>query len=170
MIEFHIFIELPKIKCYTQSTMIRKARIIDAKDIQALINKYAMANLMLPRSLNEIYDNIRDFYVAENGSKIVGCAALHVSWEDLAEVKSLAVDEDQQKKGVGKKLVDKCLKEAKDLGIKRVFALTLVPDFFKKIGFKSISKKKLPQKVWSECINCIKFTECDEIAVAYEFE
>ncbi len=150
--------------------MIRKARITDAKDIQNLINQYAAQNLMLPRSLNEIYDNIRDFYVAENDGKIVGCGALHVSWEDLAEVKSLAVDEAYQKKGIGRKIVEKCLKEAKDLGIKRVFALTLVPDFFKKIGFNNIHKKKLPQKVWSECINCIKFTECDEIAVAYEFE
>jgi len=148
--------------------MIRKARISDAKDIQNLINHYAAQNLMLPRSLNEIYDNIRDFFVSENNSKISGCAALHVSWEDLAEVKSLAVDSDHQKKGLGKKLVDKCIKEARDLGIKRVFALTLVPDFFKKIGFKNIPKKKLPQKVWSECINCIKFTECDEIAVALD--
>lgn len=150
--------------------MIRKARITDAKNIQDLINHYAATNIMLPRSLNEIYDNIRDFYVAENDGKIVGCAALHVSWEDLAEVKSLAVDEGSQKKELGRKLVEKCMKEAKDLGIKRVFALTLITDFFKKLGFKTISKKKLPQKVWTECINCIKFTECDEIAVAYDFE
>ena len=150
--------------------MIRKARITDAKNIQNLINHYAATNIMLPRSLNEIYDNIRDFYIAENDGKIVGCAALHVSWEDLAEVKSLAVDEAYQKKGLGKKLVEKCLEEAGDLGIKRVFALTLITDFFKKLGFKTISKKKLPQKVWTECINCIKFTECDEVAVAYDFE
>jgi amino-acid N-acetyltransferase len=150
--------------------MIRKARIEDAKEIQNLINHYATANLMLPRSLNEIYDNIRDFYVAESDGKVIGCAALHISWEDLAEIKSLAVDEGSQKKGLGKKLVEKCLKEANDIGVKKIFALTLVTDFFKKLGFKPINKKKLPQKIWTECINCIKFTECDEIALVYEVD
>jgi amino-acid N-acetyltransferase len=150
--------------------MIRKARISDAKTIQMLVNHYASTNIMLPRSLNEIYDNIRDFFVSDEGGKVVGCAALHISWEDLAEVKSLAVEESSLRKGLGKALVEKCMKEAKDLGINRVFALTLIPEFFKKLGFKTISKKKLPQKVWGECINCIKFTECDETAVAFDFD
>lgn len=150
--------------------MIRKARIADAKTIQTLVNHYAATNIMLAKSLNEIFDNMRDFFVAEEGGKVVGCAALHISWEDLAEVKSLAVEEGSLRKGLGKLLVEKCVKEASDLGIKRVFALTLIPDFFKKLGWKTISKKKLPQKIWGECINCIKFTECDEVAVAYDFE
>ncbi len=149
--------------------MIRKAKIGDAKSIQSLINHYAEANLMLPRSLNEIYDNMRDFFVVEEDSKIVGCAALHIAWEDLAEIKSLAVNEGHKNKGWGKRLVLECLAEAKQLGTKKVFALTLIPDFFKKIGFERVSKKRLPQKIWGECINCIKFTECDEVAVMYEF-
>lgn len=148
--------------------MIRKARIEDAKVIQMLVNHYAATNVMLSRSLNEIYDNIRDFFVVVEEGKVIGCAALHISWEDLAEVKSLAVEEGSLRRGLGKALVEKCVKEAKDLGINRVFALTLIPEFFKKLGWKTLSKKKLPQKVWGECINCIKFTECDEIAVALD--
>jgi len=148
--------------------MIRKAKVSDAKKIQELINHFASTNVMLPRSLNEIYDNLRDFYVVDRGGEVVGCVANHIAWEDLAEVKSLAVRSDSQKKNYGRALVEKCLKEARELGIRRLFALTLIPDFFKKLGFKTISKKKLPQKVWGECINCIKFTECDEIAVAID--
>ena len=150
--------------------MIRKAKISDAKEIHNLINHHAASGVMLPRSLSEIYDNIRDFFVVQTNGHIKGCVALHIAWEDLAEIKSLAVDETEKGKGFGKDLVEECLKEAKVLGIKRIFALTLIPDFFKKLGFKSISKKKLPQKVWGECINCFKFTECDEISVAYDFE
>jgi len=150
--------------------MLRKAKISDAKDIHALVNHYAQSGIMLPRSLSDIYDNIRDYFVIDDGDKIKGCVALHISWEDLAEVKALAVDESAKGKGWGKKLVDACLKEAKELGIKRVFALTLIPEFFKKAGFKPISKKKLPQKVWGECINCFKFTECDEVSLAYDLE
>jgi len=150
--------------------MIRKAKINDAKAIHNLINQHAATGVMLPRSMSEIYDNIRDFFVVEVDGQIKGCVALHISWEDLAEVKSLAVDESEKGKGWGKKLVNESMKEAKDLQIKRIFALTLIPDFFKKLGFKSISKKKLPQKIWGECINCYKFTECDEISVAYDLE
>lgn len=150
--------------------MIRKAKISDVKDIHALVNHYAEQDLMLPRSLNNLYDNIRDFYVLEADGKVKGCAALHIIWEDLAEIKAVAVDESERGKGWGKKLVEKCLAEAKELGIKKVFALTLIKDFFNRLSFKTVQKRRLPQKIWGECIHCIKFPdECNEIAVMYEF-
>lgn len=145
--------------------MIRKAKIQDIKQIQGLINLFARQDLMLPRSLNELYENIRDFWVAEENGKIIGCAALHISWDDLAEIKSLAVAKREQKKGIGKDLVEICLNDAKQLGAKKIFVLTFKPEFFKKLGFKNIKHSNLPHKIWAECINCCKFPNCDEIAL-----
>ena len=145
--------------------MIRKAKIEDIKQIQALINTFAKQDLMLPRSLNELYENLRDFWVAENNGKIIGCAALHISWDDLAEIKSLAVAKTKQKKGLGEELIDACTSEAKQLGAKKVFVLTYKPDYFKKFGFKRVSHDDLPHKIWAECINCCKFPNCQEIAL-----
>ncbi len=148
--------------------MIRKAMIDDIKDMQELINFYAKADRMLPRSLNELYENIRDFFVYEEGGKILGCCALHVAWENLAEIKSLAVEESQQKKGIGVMLVKEALSDAKKLKVKRVFALTYVPLFFEKLGFKRIEHAELPHKIWSECIKCVKFPDCAENALAMD--
>ena len=147
--------------------MIRKARIKDAKNIQELINFFASQDLMMPRSLNEIYENIRDFWVSiDDNNKIVGCVALHiVGWENLAEIKSLAVERKKQRKGLGIELVSVCLKEAKELKIGRVFALSYHPKFFKRSGFKVIAKSKLPHKIWAECCNCPKFPNCGENAL-----
>ncbi len=145
--------------------MIRKARIHDIKQIQALINAFAKKDFMLPRSLNELYDNLRDFWVLEEGKKVIGCCALHVCWENLVEIKSLAVEAKKQKKGFGAKLVNICITEAKYLGAKEIFALTYKPDFFRKFGFRKVKHSELPHKVWAECINCPKFPNCQEIAV-----
>lgn len=145
--------------------MIRKAKIKDIKQIQALINSFAKKDQMLPRSLNELFDNIRDFWVFEQNNKIIGCAALHICWQDLAEVKSLAVEKRHQHKGIGRALVDACIEEAKALGAKSIFALTYKPDFFKKFGFRKVKHSDLPHKVWAECINCPKFPNCQEIAL-----
>jgi amino-acid N-acetyltransferase len=145
--------------------MLRKARVEDIKQIQFLINSFAKKNQMLARSLNELYEGIRDFWVYEKNKKILGCCALHISWEDLAEIKSLAVRSDKQSKGIGKKLVSACLAEAKDLGAERVFVLTYQPSFFVKFGFKKIKHDDLPHKVWAECINCPKFPNCQEISL-----
>jgi len=120
---------------------------------------------MLPRPLSELYEGMRDFIVCEDNGKILGACALHIIWEDLAEVRSLAVDRGYQKMGIGKALVRRCLKEAKELGLKRVFALTYNPKFFKKLGFVDIDKSSLPQKIWGDCLRCHKFPECDENAV-----
>jgi len=148
--------------------MIRRAKIADAEDIHKLVNLFAAKDAMLPRALSTIYENIRDFYVAEENGRVVGCCALHVTWGDLAEVKSLAVDENTQGKGRGRLLVEQCLADARELGLPRVFALTYIPGFFEKIGFALVDKATLPHKIWSECINCPKFPDCGEEAVAIE--
>lgn len=146
--------------------MLRKATLADIKQIQVLINSYAERDLMLSRSLDELYQNLRDFWVEIENNKVVGCAALHViGWDNLAEIKSLAVSAKLQKKGIGKGLILKCISEAKDLGIKKIFVLTYEADFFRKFGFKKVSHKELPHKIWADCIKCAKFPDCDEIAL-----
>lgn len=148
--------------------MIRKARIPDAKGIHKLLLNYAKDGLMLPCSLTEIYVAIRDFYVFEQDGELAGTVRLHVSWEDLAEVRSLAVGQAFEGKGVGRALVQSCLEEARDLGLKKVFALTYKQVFFEKMGFHEIEKSQLPHKIWGDCMKCVKFPECDEIAMIIE--
>ena len=146
--------------------MIRKAKLSDAANIRDLINHFADLDLMLPRSLNEIYENLRDFWVYVDGGKVEGCGALHiVGWDKLAEIKSLAVAEDFRSRGIAKDLVLKCIGEAKSFGIDKIFVLTYRPDYFENIGFREINKDKLPRKIWAECCNCPKFPGCSEIAL-----
>lgn len=148
--------------------MLRGAHINDVEQMNKLVNHFAQKDLMLPRSLSELYENIRDYNVyVENGS-IVGCAALHVFWKDLAEIKSIAVDEDYQKRGIGKQLIEKCLEEGKALGISRLFVLTYIPEFFERMGFKLIDKDLLPHKIWTECVKCYKFPDCGEVSLVIE--
>ena len=147
---------------------IRKAIIGDIKDVHRLLNHYADQGLLLPRSLSELYDHIRDYFVLsadDNSNSVHGVCGLRVCWEDLAEIKSLAVSEDQQGKGLGIRLVEACLKESRSLGLKKVFTLTYVPDFFMKFGFKEVEKSLLPNKIWADCLKCPKFPDCDEIAL-----
>ena len=146
---------------------VEKARIGDVPKIHKMVNHFAANGKMLPRSLSEIYENIRDYFVVRENGEVVACVALHINWEDLAEVKSIAVTEDYQKHGVGEKLVEACLDEAKELGIPTVFCLTYVPDFFVKCGFELVDKKELPHKIWGECYRCPKFPDCDESALIY---
>ena len=147
--------------------MIRKARVGDVKEIQDLIGVYAKKGEMLPRSLSELYDNVRDFsvYVDEKTGNIIGTCAMHICWEDLAEIRSLIVREDCWGKGIGAKLVEACLSECKTLGIYKVFALTYQIEFFKRLGFEIIDKSDLPHKIWADCLKCIKFPDCDETAM-----
>ncbi len=146
-------------------TKIKKAKTSHIKQIHKLINEFAKKETMLARSLNELYEGVRDFVIYEEDEIINGVCAVRILWEDLAEIRSLAVREEYQRSGLGRLLVEKCLKEAKDLGIKKVFALTYQPGFFMKLGFKEIDKSKLPQKIWGDCLKCPKFPECDEHAV-----
>lgn len=146
--------------------MMRKAKIADAKDIYNLIAYWAKRGALLERPLNYIYENIRDFWIYTHNRKIVGCCALHVvGWNDLGEIKSLAVEKKYSRRGIGKKLVRSSLEEAKKIGIKRIFALTFIPQFFYKQGFKKINRKELPHKIWSDCVNCVYFPDCKEEAV-----
>ncbi|GFO69167.1 acetyltransferase [Geomonas limicola] len=145
--------------------MLRKAKISDVKDIQKLLTNYASRGEMLSRSLSELYDAIRDFYIWEEEGRVLGASALHIVWEDLAEVRSVAVAEDAGRRGIGSKVVGACLEEAREIGLKRLFCLTYKPDFFAKFGFKVVDKSELPHKVWGDCIKCVKFPDCDEIAM-----
>ncbi len=148
--------------------MLRGAHINDVDQMNKLVNYFAQKDLMLARSLSELYENIRDYYVyVENGS-VVGCAALHIFWKDLAEIKSVAVEENYQKKGIGKQLIQKCLEEGKVLGISRLLVLTYIPEFFERIGFKRVDKELLPHKIWSECVKCYKFPDCGEVPLMIE--
>jgi len=144
---------------------VRSAKITDAKTVYSLINSYAEQDKMLFRSMADIYENLQSFTVAELNGKVVGCCALQVIWSDLVEIKSLAVDQTNTKKGIGSALVVAAIEQAAELGAARVFALTLYPDFFEKLGFEAIEKDKLPMKVWRDCAKCPKQQNCDEIAV-----
>ena len=147
--------------------MVRKAQVKDVACLHELIEFYAKQETMLPRKEAEISENIRDFWVYDDG-KILGCAALHIFSDKLAEIRSLAVDCGNVKSGIGTKLVEACLKEAGHMGIKSVFALTQKTEFFGKFGFKPVEKKKLPQKIWVDCSVCAKFAKCDEVAYIKE--
>ena len=125
---------------------------------------------MLPRALSEIYENMRDFFVVRDGDKVIACAALHIYWSDLAEVRAVTVTEDSQSRRMGAHLVETCLKEAEELGIPTIFCLTYKPAFFEKFGFRQIDKMELPRKVWAECYRCPKFPDCDEVALVYHLE
>ncbi len=149
---------------------IEKARISDVTQMHELINYFADKDEMLPRSLSEIYENIRDYFVVRQGERIIACAALHVMWSDLAEIKSVAVAEGSQGQGIGDQLVEACLKEAKGLGMPTVFCLTYKPAFFERLGFSQLDKMELPRKVWGECYRCPKFPDCDEVALIYHPE
>ena len=146
--------------------MIRKAILQDARQIHQLLMIYVKDGLVLSRSLMDIFESIRDFYVFVEDGQVVGAAALNICWEDLAEVRSLVVHKDAAGRGVGKYLVEACLSEARQLGIGRVFALTYQQVFFEKLGFEVLEKSELPQKIWGDCIKCAKFPECDEIALS----
>ncbi len=148
--------------------LVRKAKIKDAPEIFKILQEYALKGVLLPRSMHSIYENLRDFFIYEENGEILGICSLHIYWEDLAEIKSLAVKPEFSRRGIGKKLVEECVREAKELGIKRVFALTYVPEFFEKIGFRVSEKSEFPQKVWAECVHCVKFNDCKEVPVSME--
>jgi amino-acid N-acetyltransferase len=144
---------------------VDRAKVGDANSVHRLISHFAAKGEVLPRALSEIYEGIRDYFVVRQGGRVIACAALQITWVDLAEIRSLAVDEQAQSQDIGSKLVQACLEEAKELGIPQVFCLVRKPAFFEKHGFQLIDKKELPQKVWAECYRCPKFPDCDEVAL-----
>ncbi len=153
---------------YLIAMKTRNAKIEDVKVIHSLISSYAELDRMLFCSTSDIYENLQRFKVAElAGSGVVGCCALQVVWSDLVEIKSLAVDKSFAEKGIGKSLVLAALEDAKNIGIQKVFTLTLEPGFFEKLGFRAVDKDALPMKVWSDCAKCSKQESCDETALVY---
>ena len=147
--------------------MIRKARITDVSAIQNLTKGYAEKKLMLPLSYGDILERLRDFflYVNNDDSEIIGCIALHASWDDLVEIRSLAVREDEQKNGIGKILIQTALEDAAALGANHVFTLTFVPDYFALAGFTEVERATLPHKIWKDCMKCPLFPDCGEVAM-----
>ena len=150
--------------------LIRKARVQDVKRIHGLLLDSSHTGLLIPRSLSDLYGRLRDFTVADaqDGGEILGCCALAIAWEDIAEIRSLAVAQEHHRRGVGQKLVETCLSEAVALGIYKVFTLTYQTRFFARLGFVEVTKDVLPQKVWSDCIHCPKFPDCDETAMVLD--
>lgn len=144
---------------------IRSARLSDAVAIQSIIETYARQRLMLPRSLMQIYEHVRDYWVAVDGGKVVGVGALHCFWEDLVELRALAVAPDYKDLGLGRDIVLHLIAEARTMGASTVFAFTYIPGFFSKFGFEQVPHQSLPLKVWKDCINCSFFNNCNEIAM-----
>lgn len=147
--------------------VLRKPTLRDAEGIQKLILAYAERKLMLPRTLTQVYESLRDFHICIRGGRIIGCSALHL-WSDLAEIRSLAVEEVSWRMGIGSLLVRACLDEAKALGVKTVFVLSYQPEFFEKLGFKRVNKDRFPHKIWVDCANCPQFPNCSEVALILE--
>jgi len=146
----------------------RKAKFVDIEEIYSLVNYYADEGLMLARSRNALYESLRDMIVAvDEKDGIVGVGGLHITWEFMGEIRSLAVDPDHSRQGIGREIVRNLIVEGKELGINKVFTLTYQEKFFEKCGFKVISKDELPHKIWKECIDCPKFPNCNEIAMVY---
>ena len=150
--------------------MIRKAILDDVKPIHALLQYYNKKGELLARPLSKLYDHLRDFWVYEDPKTkhILGCCALQFCWEDMAEIRSLAVEPEHVGKGIGSTLTERAIQEAVYFNIKKLFTLTYRPDFFKQFGFTTIDKGELPIKVWSDCIGCVSFPNCDETAMLRE--
>lgn len=145
--------------------LYRQAKLSDVEEIMRLINFYADKGLMLPRTRSTLYEGIREFVVAVGDNKIIGTGSLHIIWDDLAEIRTLAVDQNHCGQGVGRKLVELLIQEAIQLHCPKVFTLTYQVEFFKHLGFITVDKDTMPQKVWKDCINCVKFPNCDENAL-----
>jgi amino-acid N-acetyltransferase len=160
----------PEPKTVAATTAIRPAAIGDVPAIHALLEVYAAQGNLLPRTLNELYRHLRDFFVIEANGRIAACGALEIFTEDLGEVRSLVVDDAWKGRGLGRALVERLLAEARALGLTRIMALTYVPEFFHKLGFRTVPKEALPEKVWGICVKCYKFNRCDEVAVLRELK
>jgi amino-acid N-acetyltransferase len=145
--------------------MLRKAKIKDVPEIVRIINFYAEKGEMLSRAQSQVYNALRDYIVVEQNGQIVGCGALHVIWNDLGEIRSMAIAPERIRQGLGRRIVECLVEEAKSLDLPRVFTLTYKPEFFEKLSFVRVDKKELPHKVWKDCLNCPKFPDCDEVAL-----
>lgn len=150
--------------------MIRRAHVRDVPAIKHLVDAYQVEGVLLPRTLNDLYSHVRDLFVLEHEGQIAGCVGLEVVWANLAEIRSLVVARSARGYGYGEAMVAVCMEEALRLEIPKVFGLTMIPQFFTKLGFDIVDKETLPQKVWNVCLKCAKFTDCHEVAVAMTTE
>lgn len=160
---------MPDNSAVPSAANVRAATINDVHNIHGLIEQYARMGNLLPRPVNELYRHLRDFYVVESSGEIVACGALEIFTDTLAEVRSLVVAQNHKGQGFGRLLVEKLLTETQSLGLKKLMALTYVPEFFHKMGFITVDKHSLPEKVWGICAKCYKYHNCDETAVVKEF-
>ena len=159
----------PKVKAHTAvAPSVRPAAIGDVPTIHYLVETYASQGNLLPRSMSELYRHLRDFFVIEIEGRLAGCGALEIFTESLGEIRSLVVDDAFKGQGLGKLMVERLITEARTIGLTRLMALTYVPEFFHKLGFQTVPKDTLPEKVWNVCVKCYKFNNCDEIAVLRE--
>jgi len=147
--------------------VVRKPEVEEAQAIHDLIEGYARERLLLPRALGQIHESLRDFFVCVRDTRVIGCGALHL-WSDLAEVRSLAVAREHQKRGIGSRLVHACIEEGRRLHVREIFTLTFQPSFFERLGFRRVPKERFPQKIWNECVNCPHFPNCGEVALSLE--
>jgi len=152
--------------------MISKAKIAHVPVIQKMLALYAGEGKLLARPLSELYTNLRDLVVAvdDESGAVVGCCSLHIIWENLAEIRSLAVLDTHQGRGLGRQLVEVCIAEARDLGIGQLFTLTYETGFFEHLGFRVVDKNVFPQKIWVDCLQCPKFPDCDEVALLLDLK
>lgn len=150
--------------------MIHKANIEDVRIIHKLLQIYGNQGELLPRPLSKLYDHVRDFWVYQENGVAVGCCALQFHWDDLAEIRSLAVHPDYVNQKIGTALTRRALEDARAFAIPKVFTLTYRPGFFEQFGFRRIDRSDLPLKIWADCIACVKFPDCDEIAMIKELD
>lgn len=148
--------------------ILRKARLADVPSLFKLIHRHALEEVMLPRPLPELYENVWEFTVAVEDGQIVGCGALRFYSEEIAEIRSLCVDEARKTRGLGRAITQRLLREAKRYGVRTAFALTVVPGFFRKMGFYTVERGDLPLKVWRDCLQCEKYYRCDEKAMVFD--
>ena len=151
--------------------MIRKATLLEVPEIWRMLHEFADQDV-LPRAMADLYSQVRDYFVyRQEQGPVIGVASLHIFWHDLGEIRSVAVLPDHQHTGIGTNLVEKCLEEARSLGLKKVFALTTRPDFFKRFGFQEVPSEEMPKIIWSECRDCLKFPDkCNEVPMLLELE
>ena len=152
----------------TKLAVLRKACLGDVPALFRLIHQYSAEEVMLPRALPELYENIWEFTVAEKDGQVAACGGLRLYNEEIAEIRSLCVDPQQKTSGLGRAVANQLMLEAKELGLKRVFALTVVSGFFSKMGFYPVERGELPQKVWRDCLQCEKYFRCDEVAMVFD--
>ena len=148
--------------------LVRKARLTDVPDMFRTINHYAERQRMLPKTQLQLYENLRDYSVATDPSdpgRLLGCGALHIYWENLAEIRALAVAPEKIHQGIGTRLVELLVNEAQEMQIAQLFLFTYAPEFFSRFGFIQVEHRTLPLKIYNECLHCPKFNKCDELAM-----